>query len=68
MAAAALTESVLALGVRGAFSGMTWTAFLMARQGFLIDAVPMAYRARAMSLLGGSMRVGVLVGPLLGAA
>ena len=67
MAAAALTESVLALGIAVVFSGMTWTVFLMARQGFMIDAVPMAYRARAMSMLGGSMRVGVLVGPLLGA-
>ena len=67
MAAAALTESVLALGVAVTLSGMTWTAFLMARQGFMIDAVPYAYRARAMSMLGGSMRVGVLVGPLLGA-
>ena len=67
MAAAALTESVLALGVAVTFSGMTWTAFLMARQGFMIDAVPLAYRARAMSMLGGSMRVGVLIGPLLGA-
>ena len=67
MAAAALTDSVLALGVAVTFSGMTWTVFLMARQGFMIDAVPLAYRARAMSMLGGSMRVGVLVGPLLGA-
>ncbi len=67
MAAAALTESVLALGVAVTLSGMTWTAFLMARQGFMIDAVPYAYRARAMSMLGGSMRVGVLIGPLLGA-
>ena len=67
MAGAALTESVLALGVAVTLSGMTWTAFLMARQGFMIDAVPLAYRARAMSMLGGSMRVGVLIGPLLGA-
>ncbi len=67
MAAAALTDSVLALGIAVTFSGMTWTVFLMARQGFMIDAVPMAFRARAMSMLGGSMRVGVLVGPLLGA-
>jgi MFS family permease len=67
MVAAALTESVLALGIAVTFSGMTWTAFIMARQGFMIDVVPFAYRARAMSMLGGSMRVGVLVGPLLGA-
>ena len=67
MAGAALTDSVLALGVAITFSGMTWTAFIMARQGFMIDVVPLAYRARGMSMLGGSMRVGVLVGPLLGA-
>ena len=67
MACAAVTDSVLALGAAVTFSGMTWTAFLMARQGFMIDVVPFAYRARAMSLLGGSMRVGVLIGPLLGA-
>ena len=68
MAAAALTDSVVALGLAVTFSGMTWTVFLMARQGYLIDAVPLAYRARAMSGLGGAMRVGVLIGPLLGAA
>ena len=42
--------------------------FLIARQGFMIDAVPVGYRARALSALGGSLRVGLLVGPLLGAA
>lgn len=68
MAFAALTDSVVALGLAVIFSGMTWTVFMMARQGYLIDAVPTAYRARAMSGLGGSMRVGVLIGPLLGAA
>ncbi|KRF34883.1 MFS transporter [Nocardioides sp. Soil805] len=67
MASAAVTESVLALGMAITFSGMTWTAFIMARQGFMIDVVPVAYRARGMSMLGGSMRIGVLVGPLLGA-
>lgn len=48
-------------------SGIAWTAFLIARQGFMIDAVPPAYRARALAGLGGSHRVGVFVGPLLGA-
>jgi MFS family permease len=68
MAFAALTDSVVALGLAVTFSGMTWTVFMMARQGYMIDAVPLAYRARAMSGLGGSMRVGVFIGPLLGAA
>jgi MFS family permease len=66
--AAALTTSVVGLGVAVAVSGMAWTAFLIARQGYMIDAVPAAYRARAMSVLGGSHRVGLLLGPLLGAA
>lgn len=68
MVAAAVTDSVLALGLAIVVSGMAWTAFLIARQGFMIDAVPPAYRARALAALGGSHRVGVLVGPLLGAA
>ncbi len=68
MAFAAVTDSVTALGLAVVLSGMTWTVFMMARQGFMIDAVPLAFRARAMSGLGGSMRIGVLIGPLLGAA
>jgi MFS family permease len=67
MSYAALTDSVAALSAAVFLSGMTWTVFLIARQGFMIDAVPLAYRARAMSLLGGTYRIGVLIGPLLGA-
>ncbi len=67
MALAALTDSVAALAVAVLLSGVCWTAFLIARQGFMIDIVPVTHRARAMSLLGGSYRVGVLIGPLIGA-
>ena len=67
MAFAALTDSVLGLAVGVLLSGVCWTMFLIARQGFMIDVVPITHRARAMSLLGGSYRVGVLVGPLIGA-
>jgi MFS family permease len=66
MAGAALTGSVVALGAAVTVSGVAWTAFLIARQGFMIDAVPPAYRARALAALGGSHRVGVFVGPLVG--
>jgi MFS family permease len=68
MVAAALSTTVWQLGICVAVSGAAWTAFLIARQGYLIDAVPIHWRARAMSLLGGTFRVGVLVGPLIGAA
>jgi MFS family permease len=67
MAFAALTDSVLGLAAGVLLSGVCWTLFLIARQGFMIDVVPETHRARAMSLLGGSYRVGVLVGPLIGA-
>ena len=68
MTAAALTPSVLGLGAAVLVSGAAWTTFLIARQGFMIEAVPPGHRARALSTLGGTHRVGLFVGPLLGAA
>ncbi|WP_067440313.1 MFS transporter [Nocardioides jensenii] len=60
--------SVPLLGAAVVLSGATWTGFLLARQGFLIEAVPPTHRARAMSSLGASHRVGLFVGPVIGAA
>lgn len=67
MLAAAFAPGPALLALAAFVSGAAWTAFLIARQGYLILAVPIAMRARAMSMLGGTFRVGVLVGPLLGA-
>ena len=67
MAAAAITPTVFWLSVAVVASGAMWTVFLIARQGFMIDAVPFRLRARALSLLGGAHRVGLFGGPLLGA-
>jgi MFS family permease len=39
----------------------------LGRQTYLADEVPVHLRARAMTLFGGMMRVGRIVGPLLGA-
>ena len=47
--------------------GFTSSVFLVARQAFLIEAVPFAMRARAMSTLGGVNRIGLFVGPFVGA-
>ena len=63
MVAAARGHPVLALGIAVVVSGMAWTAFLIARQGFMIEAVPVSHRARAMSTLGGTFRIGIFVGP-----
>lgn len=67
MTAAALSSSVLMLAGAVILSGMTWTAFMLARQGFMIDVVPVHLRARALSALGGSHRIGLFLGPLIGA-
>lgn len=61
------TTSLLAFAALAFVMGATWTVFLLARQGFIIDAVPTGYRARALSSLGGSYRIGIFVGPFLGA-
>ncbi len=67
MTIAALSDSVVMLSAAVVVSGMTWTAFMLARQGFMIDVVPAHLRARALSALGGSHRVGIFIGPLMGA-
>lgn len=48
--------------------GMSQAVFSLARQSYLTEAVPMEYRARALSTLGGVMRIGMFVGPFLAAA
>ncbi|MGZ5265856.1 MAG: MFS transporter [Caldimonas sp.] len=48
--------------------GMAGAVFGLARQSYLTEAVPFHFRARALSTLGGVMRIGLFVGPFLGAA
>ncbi|VCU68109.1 drug efflux system protein MdtG [Pigmentiphaga humi] len=57
---------MLALGVF--LVGMAASVFLLARQTYLIDAVPSHLRARALSTLGGTNRIGTFIGPFAGAA
>lgn len=47
--------------------GMASSVFYLARQSYMIDAVPMRMRARAFSMLGGVERIGMLVGPFAAA-
>src|SRR5690606_28772109 len=48
--------------------GMSTSVFMLARQTYLIEAVPITMRARALSTLGGTMRIGMFSGPFIGAA
>ncbi len=47
-----------------ALGDLTWD---LGRQTYLAEQVPAHLRARAMTLFGGTMRIGRLIGPLLGA-
>lgn len=47
--------------------GAASSVFNLARQSYLTEAVPIHLRARAMSTLGGSMRIGMFAGPFIGA-
>ena len=72
--AAAAASSTLAsnglwlLAVAMAVVGMAGAVFGLARQKYLTEAVPVAFRARALSTLGGVNRIGVFIGPFAGAA
>ncbi|MFT4158015.1 MAG: MFS transporter [Microbacterium sp.] len=57
---AVLAASVFLLGVCAA-------AFGLARHAFMTTRVPEMFRARALSLLGGSFRLGVFIGPFVAA-
>ena len=48
--------------------GMSQAVFTLARQSYLAAVVPFEFRARAMSTLGGSMRIGMFIGPFVAAA
>jgi MFS family permease len=48
--------------------GMSQAVYNLARQSYMTEAVPFAHRARALSTLGGVMRIGMFIGPFLGAA
>jgi MFS family permease len=48
--------------------GMCNATFYLARQTYVSEVVPLHLRARALSTLAGAHRVGLFVGPLLGAA
>jgi MFS family permease len=48
--------------------GMSQAVFSLARQSYLTVAAPPEYRARALSTLGGVMRIGMFIGPFIAAA
>ena len=68
MVGAGLSRSVLALASAVLVMGVAGSVFGLARHAYLTEVVPAGMRARALSTLGGVHRVGIFVGPFLGAA
>ena len=68
MVGAGLARSVLTLAVAVLVMGVAGSVFGLARHTYLTEVVPAGLRARALSTLGGVHRVGIFLGPFLGAA
>jgi MFS family permease len=64
---ALVAPSLVVLGLAVMLMGPSAAIFLLARQSYLTAAAPVALRARAMSTLGGVTRIGLFIGPLVGA-
>lgn len=67
MVGCATAPNLVVLGVSLALLGVASSVFGLARQAYLTEAVPVHLRARALSTLGGVNRIGIFVGPFVGA-
>lgn len=68
MAGCLLTPLLPLFGVCLFVIGMCSATFYLARQSYLTEVAPLDLRARALSMLGGAHRIGLFIGPFLGAA
>ena len=60
--------SVIVLSAAVAAMGFASAVFGLARHAYLADVMPYELRGRALSTLGGTHRIGMFLGPFLGAA
>lgn len=63
-----LATTPLLLGLGMTVLGIAAAVFGLARHALLTSVVPVAYRARALSTLGGIFRLGLFIGPFAAAA
>jgi MFS family permease len=63
-----LTASLAVFGLCLFAMGMCTATFYLARQSYLTEVAPVDLRARALSMLGGAHRIGLFIGPFVGAA
>ena len=63
----ALAPGIWPLGASAFLVGFGAAGFGVARHTFMTTRVPLGFRARALSLLGGTFRLGMFVGPFVAA-
>ncbi|PVE77773.1 MFS transporter [Microbacterium testaceum] len=63
-----LAQSLVFFAAAVFLIGFCAASFALARHSFMTTRVPLAFRARALSLLGGTFRLGMFVGPFISAA
>ena len=68
LALATLAPNPWILGFAIFVIGIATAVFALARHAFMTSFVPLQYRARALSTLGGTFRLGFFVGPFIAAA
>jgi MFS family permease len=62
-----IAGSLAVLGAALVVIGMANSTFYLARQSYITEVVPIHLRARAISSLAGSHRIGLFIGPFVGA-
>lgn len=67
MIVASRTGSLWVLAAAVFTVGLSSAVFGLARHAYLSEAVALLYRARALSTLGGTFRIGSFIGPFIGA-
>ncbi len=65
---AALSQSVWLYAALVVGMGAAWSIWLLARLSFVTEVAPVEQRGRALSLLGGTNRIGNFIGPFAGGA
>lgn len=67
LAGAALSPGVVPFAISILVMGCAWSVWLLARQSYVTDVMPVHLRGRALSTVAGVNRIGLFVGPFLAA-
>lgn len=67
MTTAYFAHSLLVLAIAVFVDGLAASVFNLARHAWMTVAIPLRYRARALSSLGGTFRIGLFFGPFIAA-